>query len=105
LKLGKNTLGAVLHDRRGASITITNHPLGGPVFAGPQLDPWTCEAGATDAQCDKAPVDSYLYEKKGATTLSPYNPNDPPSKRRHDDDRYGRHRPVHRPGGDLLRGS
>ena len=36
----------------GAQITITNHPIGGPVFAGPQIQPWTCEAGATDAQCN-----------------------------------------------------
>ena len=25
-----------------AKITITNHPIGGPVFAGAQLQPWIC---------------------------------------------------------------
>jgi hypothetical protein len=77
LKLGVNQLSAVLPGGRGATITLTDHPIGGPVFAGPQLAPWTCEPGATDTQCDKPPVYSYLYEKKGADTLSPYDPADP----------------------------
>src|SRR3954447_22050875 len=30
--------------RRGsaARLYVTNHPIGGPVFAGPQIQPWTC---------------------------------------------------------------
>jgi hypothetical protein len=26
-----------------AQITITNHPIGGPVFSGPQVQPWVCQ--------------------------------------------------------------
>ena len=79
LQPSANHLAVVLGDGRGAQLTIIDHPLGGPVFSGPQLAPWTCEAGATDAKCDKAPVYSYLYEKPGADTLSPYDPANPPT--------------------------
>src|SRR4030095_2900225 len=32
-----------------ASLTITNHSRGGPIFSGPQLQPWVCAtvAGST----------------------------------------------------------
>ena len=34
--------------RPRASLTITNHPIGGPVFSGAQLQPWVCaRPGAT----------------------------------------------------------
>jgi Tannase-like family of unknown function (DUF6351) len=79
LKLGRNTLAATLRSGRGAEITITNHPLSGPVFAGPQPEPWTCEPGAVDKQCDKPTAYSYLYEAQGSNTLQAYNPADPPS--------------------------
>jgi hypothetical protein len=79
LKLGANTLSAVPPSGRGARITITNHPLTGPVFAGPQPTPWTCEPGAVDAGCTKPTAYSYLYEPKGSTALQPYDPQHPPS--------------------------
>jgi Tannase-like family of unknown function (DUF6351) len=79
LELGANELTATLPSGRGATITITNHPIGGPVFSGPQLQPWTCEAGATDAKCDKPTAYSYLYEPRGSNSLQPYNPADPPT--------------------------
>jgi len=80
LKLGRNTLVATLPGgRRGAKITITDHPLGGPVFAGPQPEPWTCEAGAIDKKCDKPTTYSYLYEPSGGNSLKAYNPASPPS--------------------------
>jgi hypothetical protein len=50
------------------SLTVTNHPVTGPVFSGPHLEPWSCtteQAGlgpATDDDCS-APTDiswSYL---------------------------------------------
>src|SRR3954471_11571236 len=44
LQLGTNTLQALLPSGRGAAITITNHPEGGPVFSGPQVKPWQCQA-------------------------------------------------------------
>ena len=62
----------------GAELTITDHPIGGPVFSGPQIQPWTCEAGATDSQCDQ-PI-TYAYEYKNAVTgqFDAYDPSNPP---------------------------
>src|SRR6478672_5361603 len=42
LVVGPNELTATLPDGRGAHLTITNHPIGGPVFSGPQIEPWVC---------------------------------------------------------------
>jgi hypothetical protein len=41
LRLGKNNL-AVTVPGGGAKLKITNHPPGGPVFAGEQQHPWIC---------------------------------------------------------------
>ena len=37
---GPNTVTASLPDGTSASSTITNHPIGGPIFSGPQVQPW-----------------------------------------------------------------
>jgi hypothetical protein len=78
LSLGRNTLVATLPGGTGARITITDHPLGGPVFSGPQPEPWVCEGGATDAKCDKPASYSYLYEPLLGGPLKPYDPQNPP---------------------------
>ena len=44
-----------------ARLVLTNHPIGGPIFAGPQIQPWTCQAGARDAQCNQHPSYRFLY--------------------------------------------
>jgi hypothetical protein len=81
LRVGANKLVAMLPDHRGARITITDHPIGGPVFAGPQVEPWTCQSGAQDAKCDEPPTIQYLYESTNPalTGLQPYDINNPPS--------------------------
>lgn len=81
LALGPNELAVTLPDGRGARITITNHPNGGPVFSGPQVQPWTCQAGALDAQCNQPAVYSYLYKSSDPTKteLMAYDPSNPPS--------------------------
>ena len=76
LALGPNVLAARLPSGSGAQITITNHPNGGPVFSGPQLQPWTCEPGAVDAQCNRPPQYTYLY-KSSDPTKSGFQPYDP----------------------------
>ncbi|MCU1460107.1 MAG: N-acetylmuramoyl-L-alanine amidase [Acidimicrobiales bacterium] len=91
LRLGTNLVVARLADGRGARLTITNHPLGGPVFSGPQIQPWTCQSGAKDAQCDQAPTFSYQYMPAGLSSAGagitgvasvnafrPYDPKSPP---------------------------
>ncbi|HEY9393683.1 MAG TPA: DUF6351 family protein, partial [Nocardioides sp.] len=56
LRVGTNELTARLPDGRGAWLTITNHPSGGPIFSGPQLQPWRCQPTATDEQCNQEPT-------------------------------------------------
>lgn len=79
LRVGPNVLSAVLPGGHAARVTITDHPLQGPVFAGPQPEPWTCEPGAQNKRCTKPPAYSYLYLPEGKTALQAYNPSDPPS--------------------------
>jgi len=81
LALGPNVLTATSTDGAGARITITNHPIGGPVFAGPQFPTWACQAGALDTHCDEPPVYTFLYESTdpAKTGLQPYDPQHPPS--------------------------
>src|SRR6266436_8876392 len=94
LALGANVVTAKLPDGRGAHITITNYPSGGPVFSGPQVQPWSCNPGATDALCTRAPSYQYFYVPAGVdpqatpgliggpgghdTYFVPYNPASPP---------------------------
>jgi hypothetical protein len=77
---GANTVEAKLPDGTGAKITLTNHPQGGPLFAGPQVQPWTCPAGALDSQCNRPATYAYKYRSTNPekTKLQPYNPESPP---------------------------
>jgi hypothetical protein len=81
LPLGRSVLRATLPDGSGARIALVNHPVGGPVFSGPQLEPWKCQLTAVDRQCDQPPRFGYVYMStnplKGG--LQPYDPRNPPS--------------------------
>ena len=90
MSLGANRLQALLPNGSGSEITIQNHPVGGPVFSGPQIMPWTCAVGALDAQCNRNAVVSYQYKSRlappggsaaGANVSSfrPYDPENPPN--------------------------
>ena len=78
LELGGNKLRALLPDGRGAQITITNHPNGGPVFSGPQIQPWKCQATAKDAQCNEPVKYEFQYMSQAGSWQS-YDPSNPPS--------------------------
>ncbi|HYH59090.1 MAG TPA: DUF6351 family protein [Thermoleophilaceae bacterium] len=85
LRIGENRVAARAGRARSAELTITNHPVGGPVFAGPQVQPWTCtteEAGLgepTDPQCNAPTKVTYVYKSTGGGALQPYDPADPPT--------------------------
>jgi hypothetical protein len=81
MRAGRSLVVATLRDGRGAKVTITNHPNGGPVFSGPQVEPWTCQKSAVNAKCDEPPKFAYLYKSTDPTTtdLQPYDPAHPPS--------------------------
>ena len=78
LPRGRSKIVARQH-RKGARLRVTNHPSGGPVFSGPQLKPWHCQEGATNAKCDQPATYSYLYMPQNGSSLQPYDPDDPPS--------------------------
>ena len=61
LRLGRNLLEARLPDGAGARLVITDHPISGPLFSGPQIQPWSCQPGDSDAQCDHPTEYSFLY--------------------------------------------
>jgi hypothetical protein len=78
LRPGANEVVAKLPNGHGARLTITNHPIGGPTFSGPQIQPWQCQSGAKDKQCDADPTYAYEYEQAGTGQLQSYDPNNPP---------------------------
>jgi hypothetical protein len=83
---GPNIIAADLGTGHGSYLMITNHKIGGPVFSGPQVTPFTCAtpaavAGtadtpasnpsglstvATDAQCNIATEARLFYRTTGA---------------------------------------
>ena len=78
LRLGRNTVVATTPDGRGARLTVTNHPQGGPVFSGPQIKPWTCQNDVKNPKCNQKPTFAYSYVGVDGGTHS-YDPNNPPS--------------------------
>ena len=82
-----------------STLTITNHPIGGPVFSGAQIQPWVCatpvaqaENGntpgsnasglttmATDAQCDIATEFKLYYKTTAANCVASLPDPNPPS--------------------------
>jgi hypothetical protein len=73
----------------GRSITIKNHPIGGPVFSGPQVQPWLCRTQnqtnptlgpSTDAQCN-APTKVELFYRNlsNPAQFVAYDPANPPA--------------------------
>ena len=80
LKLGRSTIIARVGDR-AAQLTVTNHPKSGPIFFGPQLKPWKCQATAKDAQCNEPAKFTYVYKSTDPSKsgFQPYDPANPPS--------------------------
>ncbi len=78
LRLGPNILTARLPGGAGARITITNHPIGGPVFSGPHVQPWVCQEGAKDARCNMPTTYEWQY-MSASGRLQPYDPAAPPT--------------------------
>jgi hypothetical protein len=64
-------------------IALANYPVGGPVFAGPQVQPWVCGTQAvglgpaTDSQCNAPTQFSYYYKTPLGVFLA-YDPANPP---------------------------
>jgi len=86
LAAGRNTLVASGPVGSGRQLTIVNHPIGGPVFAGPQVTPWICNTNASnpplgdpiDAQCNAVTKVALLY-RNTAGQFALYDPSQPPT--------------------------
>src|SRR6185436_408930 len=52
---GANKVSADLDGKHGASLTITNHKLGGPVFSGPHVNPFVCATPTPRAESGSTP--------------------------------------------------
>ena len=69
-------------------LAVQDHPIGGPVFAGPQIQPWTCAAGTHGPQCNAKPTYAYRYLPAtgggpsqavgNQSPLQDYDPDNPP---------------------------
>jgi hypothetical protein len=89
LEEGKNILRVRPGNGVGRWIEITNHPIGGPVFSGEQIQPWLCrthlQGGTTpalgpavDEKCNAAaPVVELFYRSTGNQWVV-YDPSSPP---------------------------
>ncbi|MCW2542715.1 MAG: hypothetical protein JWM40_267 [Frankiales bacterium] len=66
-------------------LTVTNHPSTGPVFAGPQVQPWVCDTAshglgpARDKSCSTPSVTTYVYKSVVTGRFADYDPLAPPS--------------------------
>ncbi|MGH2966650.1 MAG: DUF6351 family protein [Solirubrobacterales bacterium] len=80
LKLGRSAIIARA-GTRAAQLMVTNHPKSGPIFSGPQLQPWKCQATAKDAQCNEPAKFTYVYKSTDPSKsgFQPYDPANPPS--------------------------
>ena len=75
MRVGDNTLRATLQARPGAGVTltVTNHPITGPILSGPHLAPYECrtlESGLgepLDANCSAAQKIEYFYRASDNT--------------------------------------
>jgi hypothetical protein len=85
LRVGGNVLVARGRSGGGRALRITNHPIGGPIFAGPQVTPWICNPGASnpplgpavDDQCNAQTLVELLYRGLDGRFVA-YDPEHPP---------------------------
>lgn len=84
LRDGENELTADLASSPRARLTVTNHPLSGPVFSGPQVRPWLCETHlygmppATGPECAAETRHDFFYRSRVTGEFEPFDPASPP---------------------------
>jgi hypothetical protein len=53
---GSNTVTANANGAKGAKLTITNFPIGGPIISGAQIQPWVCATPSAQAESGSTPA-------------------------------------------------
>ena len=76
---GSSVLRTSAKGHPAARTTLVDHPVGGPLFAGPQLQPWACQNGSKDPQCNAPTTYSYQYMSSVTHQFESYNPSSPPA--------------------------
>ena len=79
LRVGKNELTASVPGQGTHSLTVVNHANGGPVFSGPQVQPWRCLNGSKSPKCDQKTTYQYEYMSTNGGGFQPYDPKNPPN--------------------------
>ena len=81
LSVGRSLLRATAPGATAGTITLTDHPAGGPIFSGPQTAHYRCQETARDARCDEPATYDLLYRSTDPlqADLQPYDPDAPPS--------------------------
>jgi hypothetical protein len=79
LPVGENLIMAREPGGAEGRVTIVNHPPGGPVIDGPQIQPWRCFQFAHDAQCNREPGYEFFYKSTSGGALRAYDLSNPPS--------------------------
>ena len=83
MQLGHNAL-TLSVPGRSVQLDVTNHPIGGPIFSGPHLQPWTCttqQAGLgapIDADCNAPTQYAFFYKNTTSGLFTAYDPANPP---------------------------
>jgi len=85
LPVGESALTAALSGSESTRIPLTNHPIGGPIFSGPQVQPWECrteELGfgpSIDVQCNAPSKVEFFYRSTESEDYQPYDSANPPA--------------------------
>jgi hypothetical protein len=84
LPVGAADVVATADEVRGATLTVTNHPIGGPIFSGEQVQPWACTTARNglgepvDEQCNAPAVQRWRYRTTGGA-FADYDRANPPT--------------------------
>lgn len=84
LPLGRTTLTARTTSGQSASLVVTNHPSTGPIFAGEQVQPWTCNTAPhglgppQDKACTTPSIVTWQYKSAVTGRFDTYDPAHPP---------------------------
>jgi hypothetical protein len=76
LKVGENFI-TLATETRGVQLDIVNHPDGGPLFSGPQIQPWTCMDDALNDKCARPASVEYFYMPQSGDGYVPYDLAEP----------------------------
>ena len=93
LRLGRNVLTATAPGTTSDRIMIRNHPIGGPVLSGPQVQPWVCQNDSKQRRCEAPTTYEYQYKSSLDGSLHRYDPDKPPSDVAETTTQTGVHRP------------